>query len=304
MVITKLIGGLGNQMFQYAAGRSLAHRHNTELKLDITNFKNYPDRFYSLNCFNILEEFASPKEIFVFTGIPRNFLQKLITQGRRSFRFAGKALLQGTQEITGDPKVYKEPHFHFDRNFFYQTDNVYLDGYWQSERYFKDIEEIIRNEFTFKIPPLGKNKGVAEQIASCESVSIHVRRGDYVNDLKISEIHGNCGLTYYREAVKKISQMIRAPHFFIFSDEPGWARKNLRLGQPAMFVDHNDTNKSYEDLRLMSQCKHHIIANSSFSWWGAWLHINPEKIVIAPKKWFRSDDKDTKDLIPDSWLRI
>ncbi|MBT9150861.1 MAG: O-antigen biosynthesis glycosyltransferase WbnK [candidate division WS2 bacterium] len=135
-------------------------------------------------------------------------------------------------------------------------------------------------------------------------MSLHIRRGDYVFNLHTNQFHGTCDLDYYFRCVEYLTTKVKNPHFFIFSDEPEWARNNLKLSYPTTLVDHNEADKNYEDLRLMSQCKYHIIANSTFSWWGAWLSQNPEKIVFAPKRWLKSDDYNPKDLMPDKWIKV
>ena len=185
-----------------------------------------------------------------------------------------------------------------------QEGNVYLEGFWHSEKYFKDIENVIRQEFTIRDEPDALNKEMANKIMACEPVSIHIRRGDYVSDKKTNEFHGTCSLEYYNDAIGIITKEIKAPHFFVFSDDPVWVQDNLKLKFSTTYLVYNGAEKAYEDLRLMSLCKHHIIANSSFSWWGAWLSGNPYKIVIAPKKWFNDETIDTSDLIPDEWFRI
>lgn len=291
MVITRLIGGLGNQMFQYAAGRRLAHVLGTELKLDITEFDNYKFRTfrtYSLGNFNIREKFASLEEVAALT-------RPTILE-----RIRAKVLRKPPRP----PQTYiREKHFHFDPEIMRLPDGVYLDGYWQSEKYFADIAEINRREFTVKVPQAGKNKELGEQINSRESVSLHVRRGDYASDPQTNKMHGCCGKDYYLCCVEHVTQLVKNPHFFIFSDDPEWTRDNLKLPYPMTLVEHNVGNKDYEDLRLMSQCKHHIIANSSFSWWGAWLNPRKDKMVLAPKQWFAKRKASTQDLIPAQWLR-
>lgn len=182
-------------------------------------------------------------------------------------------------------------------------DNVYLEGYWQSERYFEDIKEIVQKEFTLKTPLEGLNLILAEEIRTVDAVSMHVRRGDYVTDENVSTMHGVCDLEYYRKAVDKVVQTLKDPCFFVFSDDPEWVADNLKLRHPARYISHN-SSLAHEDLRLMSLCRHHIIANSSFSWWGAWLSTCHEKLVIAPNKWFNNFKVDTSDLIPKAWIRI
>ena len=148
------------------------------------------------------------------------------------------------------------------------------------------------------------NQAASLAIRACESVSVHIRRGDYLSNPAFYRFHGVCAVEYYEAAVGHLAGAVENPCFFLFSDDLDWARRNLRLDYPVTYVDHNGEDKDYEDLRLMSQCKHHIIANSSFSWWAAWLCANPGKIVIAPRKWFNDPNIDTADIIPASWRRI
>jgi hypothetical protein len=294
MIITQLNGGLGNQMFQYAAGRSLAAHHNTELKLDISQFsrvkENTPRQYY-LSSFRIKETFTS-----------REDLHRVRTSSSRL-----NNLYTGVYcALTGKPPVQykKEPHFHFDPGFLTLPDNVYLDGYWQSEKYFQSIENVIKSEFTLKEDPDPPNTLMSEKILGSNAVSIHIRRGDYVTNPVTFVYHGVCTLEYYHRAINCITQKISDPHFYIFSDDPLWVKQNLEVNYPHTYVTHNQDLKDYMDLWLMSLCQHHIIANSSFSWWGAWLCSNPGKIVIAPKRWFSKPDINTQDLIPESWNKL
>ncbi len=279
MIITKLIGGLGNQMFQYAAGRALAYRLNTELKLDKIIFKTYKLHKYELYYFNIKALFASQKGINKFK---KHSLVLFFTKR----------------------KFFKEKHFHFNPEFFKLKGNIYLKGYWPSEKYFKSIESVIRDDFSFKNEPDRKNKKVLEKISKVNSVSIHIRRGDYVLNKKTNAYHGLCPLKYYKKAIQIIKARTKTPTFFVFSDDIKWCKKNIKIDKNITFIDFNNRYKNYEDMRLMSNCKHNIIANSSFSWWGAWLNKNKNKIVIAPKKWFRDPSINTKDLISKLWLRV
>jgi hypothetical protein len=181
--------------------------------------------------------------------------------------------------------------------------NVYLAGYWQSEKYFKEIEDIIRRDFCLKSEPGPENAAMADEIKGVPSVCVHVRRTDYVTDPRTNQHHGTCSPEYYRNAACLVGSQVSNPHFFVFSDEPDWARANLELPVPTTFVTHNGSEKGYEDLRLMALCQHYIIANSSFSWWGAWLG-NSGGIVVAPKRWFNTEGRDTRDLIPAGWARL
>lgn len=292
MIIVRLIGGLGNQMFQYAAARHLAQIHKTVLKMDISDLKTSKKRNYSLWAFNIQENFASPEEIAALKGPAQSIAERLIQRVLRRPAKSKPTLIREKKALHFDPDILKLP------------DGVYLHGSWQNEKYFTDIAEILHREFTVKNPLEGKNRELAEQIDSCQSVSLSIRRGDYVSSRHTSRIHGTCSPDYYRRCVQQLTQSVKNPHFFIFGDDPQWARDNLRLTYPATFVDHNAEDKNFEDLRLLSRCKHNIAANSSFSWWGAWLNQNPGKIVLAPKRWVRRFDCNPEYFIPDKWIKL
>ena len=294
MIVTHLLGGLGNQLFQYAAGRRLAQVRGAELKLDVTGLDN-PDsrtvRHYELAPFNVMQSFPTEGDITKLTRPNSRLLPRLFHRITRK----GERL----------PMSYiKEPHYYFDPRILDLPDGVYLDGYWQSERYFADTTELIRKEVTFRESPSGRNAELAREIAECQAVSLHVRRGDYVTNQVTNQVHGICDLDYYARAVAHIADKVNRPVFFLFSDDPAWVRENIRLDHPARIVDHNDPEHGYEDMRLMSLCRHHIIANSSFSWWGAWLNPLPDKIVVAPERWFNNYDADTRDLCPAGWVRL
>lgn len=297
MIIVKLMGGIGNQMFQYAAARRLAYVHGSPLKLDLSWFSDIvavnTSRGYALDIFAIQEEFAAREEVEALTVRKQGFVECLIA----------KVIWRKPVAV---PSYIREKQFHFDPAILNLSNNVYLDGYWQSEKYFAEIEDIIRKEFTVKTDQAGQNRKLAELIASSDSVSLHIRRGDYVSNPRTNKYHGICDMDYYSRCLEQLTETVKNPHFFIFSDERDWVSDNLKLPCPTTLVDHNGANKGYEDLRLISQCKHHIIANSSFSWWGAWLSDNSGKIVVAPKKWFADEKRNnqTYDLIPEGWTRI
>lgn len=271
MIIVQLIGGLGNQLFQYAMARRISIINNEPIKLNIFPFQQYKLHNYSLKHFNIVENYATIEEI-----------NALFAAGR----------------------VVREPYFHFDPQILNAPGDIYLDGYWQTEKYFKDIEETIRTEFLIKTPAELINLTTANNIMDSNSISLHIRRVDYVTNPAANKIHGVCSMEYYRKAIIKMTSVIHEPHFYIFSDDIKWAQENVNIDYPTTFVSQNGPDKNYEDLRLMSLCKHHIIANSTFSWWGAWLSTNKNKIVIAPNRWFNATDKDTKDVIPENWFAI
>lgn len=292
MIVVRLIGGLGNQLFQYALGRNLAIKNNTELKLDISGFEEYKLHQYGLCHFNIAEVIATEFDIQNFKpakGQLHSWLSGTIS----------KHVLPGHRQ-----KWIVEQGFTYNPNIFKMNGDAYLDGYWQSEKYFIDIAEIIRKEFTVKEGPGGLNQEMLRIIRDTHSVSLHIRRGDYVSDKKTMETHGVLGTDYCTRALDLIKEKITEPYIFVFSDDIHWAKENLATDVPLYFIDHNGPEKNYEDLRLMSNCQHNIIANSSFSWWAAWLNANPEKIVISPQKWFNHSKNETRDLIPDLWLKI
>lgn len=290
MVISHILGGIGNQMFQYAAGRALALANDQQHLLDLSGFSNYRlhHGFELSRVFNVNVERVEPTTVNEMLGWRANRLIKRVLRRPQFVWLRGK-------------RFVVEPHFNYWPEFFNLTGDCYLYGYWQSERYFKSFENIIRRDFTFREPLGALNSELALQIVDTQSVSLHVRRGDYVTNTKNSYI-GVCSLAYYQTAIEYILSVVDNPNFFVFSDDIDWVKANLIIDLPSTFIDHNVNKESYNDMRLMSLCKHHIIANSSFSWWGAWLNPNPDKTVIAPRQWFSG--MDAADLTPSSWLKL
>ncbi len=285
-------------MFQYALGRQLSEMHKTLLKLDLSSFESDDSRKYNLNCFHTQAYPVTREEIEDLQGIYGSF-EKLTLKITRKMGFRSSAL-----RLARQGEVIHEKQFHFDPNVLNAPKDSYLNGYWQSERYFPNVHEILRQEFQFKYSQDLKSRHLSALMSSTDSVAVHIRRGDYVENPTHLNHHGLCSLDYYERSTQSIINKVSDPHFFVFSDEPQWAKENLKLEFPVTIVDHNNDDYSYEDMRLMSQCKHQIIANSSFSWWAAWLNNHPQKIVIAPLKWFNNSPADTRDLIPTSWFRI
>ena len=291
MVIVRLDGGLGNQLFQYAMGRSVAGRHGTTLRLDIERLKRSSLRSYSLHRFKIAAELATQHERTKVSGQGRGWRSVVrILQHRKPY-FKRATVLE-KQQFRYDPNLEELQH------------DVYLVGYWQNPRYFQGIRELLRDELRLKQPLRHPSIDLLEHIQSTRAISLHVRRGDYASDGHIRKIYGICSQAYYARAVAKISQLMPAPHFFVFSDDPDWVRQNLVLDFPTTYVNHNAEGNEHEDFWLMSQCKHHIIANSTFSWWAAWLHDDGHKVVIAPSRWLAVDTYDTGDLIPAHWRQL
>ncbi len=291
MIISRINSGLGNQMFQYAAGRSLAYIHKTVLKLDISDFGKNPqtNRAYSLGVFNIQENFATKQEIARLKINELNPIRRFLPNIADSFGLNNKPTHIRQRNLT--------------TNFLAIPDETYLEGYWQSEKYFKSISAHVRREFTFKFNPTGLNAKLNAEIKSGDSVSMHIRRTDYLTP-RSRKIYYQCPPSYFIDAAKKIAINLKKPRFYVFSDDPQWVRGHIKLKFPTVYVNHNSIDKGYEDLRLMAECKHNIIANSSFSWWGAWLNSHSNKIIIAPKKWSMNPKEDINDIIPLAWVKI
>ena len=287
-VTVRLLGGLGNQLFQYAAARALALRYGAELRLDLSHYEDDGKRRYELGAYPIAARIATPEELAPFgtREPPTGFLGRIM------------------QRLRPPPNVYREAHFHYDEKLAAQRPPVYLDGYWQSERYFADAAAQLRQELSPQAPLEPENARIAAAIDAATAVSLHVRRGDYVTDSHTNAYHGVCSLDYYRAAVALIRQRVPDAHLFVFSDDHDWTRENLALDLPTTYVTANPPDRGFRDMQLMTRCRHHVIANSSFSWWGAWLNPAPDKIVVAPARWFAAGDNDTRDLVPSAWVRL
>mgnify|MGYP003393973417 CR=1 FL=1 len=285
MIIAKIQGGLGNQMFQYAFGRVLALRNHTELKLDATMFEGYIHR-YTMDHLNIKDIYATPAEISSFT--------RYRTHNTR----LGRWLLN---PLFADKKRYViEPAFTFVPEMLNLKEPCMVDGYWQSEKYFLEIENLLRKEFTLR-EPLGKySQEIAAKISSTEHpVFLHIRRGDFAHHPTYSKIHGVCPPEYYEAAKGIIKEKVGSPTYFVFSDDIDWARENIKTDFPTEYIGQGP-DKNYEDMELMRLCEHRILANSTFGWWGAWLSDTYRTgITIAPKQW--NIKLNTKDLLPTHW---
>lgn len=274
-----LSGGLGNQMFQYALYLALkAKGRNVKLDTSLYFYVKMHNGYELVRCFGIDDPIVKGNSLYIF------FLRFML-----KFK-PNKCLFVDTGNYNA--KVFS-------------TNFNYISGYWQSEKYFKPIEDLVRNAFVFQCIDTN-NLSLAEEIRSMNSISLHLRRGDYIGNSIYTD---ECNESYYEDAIKKLFD--RLPNkenvqFYVFSDDKAFADVFIgKLNYPVKLIDYNKGADSYKDMYLMSQCKHNIIANSSFSWWGAWLNNNPEKIVIAPKKWFNVDNEDSyKDIVPESWIKI
>ena len=305
MIIVELKGGLGNQMFQYALARVLAHKNNTQLLIDISAY-SYPDgydtnsidvRLYELDVFNVYGQTTTDK--------PQKKLIKI--RKEQKLRKAASFCLCKFMNIFSDssmPMIYERKDVGFDSSLLDLPDNIFLRGYFPSFKYFDRNRDIIKKDFTFAAPPNKANQNMIDVITSVNSVSMHIRRGDYITNQRTTDKFGLCDLSYYKKAMDYISQKVESPCFFVFSNDPQWVKDNIKTDNPVTYITHNKGQKGFEDLRLISNCKHNIIANSSFSWWGAWLNDNPKKIVIAPSPVFDKLLIDDDDFIPGEWVRI
>lgn len=277
-------------MFQYAAGRALALAHGVTLRLDTSDFAGY-ERHQG---FQLAQAFAAS-----FT--PASAAEVARTLGWQRSALARRIVSLPVLERLRNKNLLVEPHFHYWDGLRYAAGHCYLRGYWQSEKYFLHHAGTLRADFAFRSPPIGANAPLAERMRRENAVSLHVRRGDYVSHRATAALHGALPPAYYEAAVAHILDRVPNPVFYVFSDDIPWVKKHLRLAAPTYFVEHN--RQAFDDLQLMSLCRHHVIANSSFSWWGAWLNQDPEKIVVAPRQWF-AQPRRVDDLLPASWVKL
>ena len=296
-IIVQLAGGLGNQMFQYAAARAVSHRLQLPLKLDISRLQKSKTRTYQLHHFSIIEDFATEKDLQMYSSIEEK--SGLIISAIKKVKHH---LLPWYKQ-----SVIEQRGYHYHEDFHRIKKSCYLKGYWQSENYFKMIEHLIRDDFRIKKETDAQNRELINQISGTESVSVHIRRGDYVENPVTKKNHGILGLTYYERAAEYISKKVDNPAFFIFSDDTEWVKQHFRPTFLYTVINHNRAEDVHEDLRLMSCCKHHIIANSTFSWWGAWLSGNENKQITAPVNWFTDQVMKSRGelyIIPESWKQL
>lgn len=281
-VISRLFGGAGNQLFQYAAGRALADHLGCDLALD--------DRYIASNP--------------VWSGCFDHFAKARFIRGAQMPPAKSDGWLRyGLWRHFGRaPRFHRERRLGFDPGFFDLRPGTYLHGYWQSERYFGSIADRLRHDLSFTTPLDGANAEMAARIAGSDCpVALHVRRGDYV----AAGAYAACSPIYYRKGVAEIASRLGiAPTCFVFSNDPDWARDNLDLGAQTVIVDINDETTGHFDMHLQSLCAHNVIANSTFSWWAAWLNQSPEKLVVAPREWFAAKTLANPDICPHHWIRI
>lgn len=274
MIIVRLEGGLGNQMFQYAAGRRLAIQFNTQLAVDISAYLDrsntyFTPRSYELNIFNLPIVPITQNQLQKYFIYPKNIFERIVGRTIRAFdRF----------------NVVYESNAYYNSDILRAGGNCFLIGYWQDEKYFSGIRSTLLQDFTFPYAQDPQVSPILQEIRSTNSIGIHVRRGDYVDHPIFASRYYECTPDYYSEAISWIVQRVSGTRIFFFSDEPEWIRNNFNFISDYKIIHFEEPGL---DMYLMSQCKHNIIANSSYSWWAAYLNPNREKIVIAPKQWFK-----------------
>jgi hypothetical protein len=289
LIIVKLYGGLGNQMFQYAFGKSFSIRYGIPLKLDISSLFEY--RKYEMDIFNLDTDIATKEDMLLFDRRNLSLGKRVLFKIKHCFL---KPLYisekEGLELFIFPKKVSK---------------NVLISGYWQSEYFFKNIESDIRRDLLFPDITTESNMTFCSLIKQTNSVSLHIRRGDYLWNHN-NNVHGVLPLKYYHQAIEYIIEKVFNPIFFIFSDDADWVKENLDINGSFYIISGNKNKLAYIDMQLMSYCKHNIIANSSFSWWGAWLNDYSDKIVIAPSQWFSHPFKNSlqKNIVPKEWISL
>lgn len=265
-------------MFQYAAGRTLALRHDVLLYLDKGSYEPRQAAMYGLDGLRV-RALPATADMIPRPGFLGKVFNRLAPASMRS--------------------VFREAHFHFDPAFFSVKPPVYLKGYWQSWKYFEPVEDVIREDFAFSIGFDEKIREKAERLRNSNSVAMHFRRGDYTSSAAAT-YHGICGPEYYQRAAERYP----GATFYIFTNDPTWVKDNLPGGIDYEILSGSLSSTQYEDLFLMSSCRHQIIANSSYSWWAAWLNRHEGKRVTAPRRWFLAEGLSADDLVPESWERI
>lgn len=301
-----LMGGLGNQLFQYAFGRRLALANHARLYLDASGYaaNTGPEparglRACGLSHFNIAGTFIEiPLDQTGLRPSLERKWRKILPAVRRCADLT-KPYYRRREIVEPKSNYARFDQRVYDRIF---TGSISVRGFWQSERYFADIEAVLRPELTLRHDLQGRNAELADKIFSTDSVAVHVRHGD--NATTVAPTLGVLARSYFETAVQAISRAVPAPEFFVFSDDIPWAKDFLALSLPTAFVEGNGPTDAHEDLRLMSFCKHHIIANSTFGWWGAWLGRKDGQIVYAPRRYYQNIDRPNPDLYPAAWRLI
>lgn len=303
MIITRLTGGLGNQMFQYAAGLALAERRRTVLKLNVSWFREYAEyeahNRYALSCFNITEQFATEDEIEQCRAPRLTRTERWGVSVARALRLHGHV-----RRNTREDRWHIPPSFAHYPEFTALHDGTGLDGMFQSEKFFAPVADLLRLHFSFRYPPQPAVAETATRIRSGPSAAVHFRRGDYTRNAAFSREMGVVGLDYYHRAVRLLRERSPDATLYIFSDDIESVAREFKPDGPHEFVRCVQPWHAYDKIRLMSLCDHLAIANSTFSWWAAWLNPSPDKLVIAPDPWFSNSPHDQRDIVPATWTRL
>jgi len=287
MIIVRFNGGIGNQMFQYALAKRLALKFGVDIYADLQDYKTNHGHPFGLELFGFNLPSSNKKDLALFDSFNNNNIAFRI---KRLFL---KPVLIKEQKFTYDSQVLEKA-----------SKYSYLDGYWQSEKYFIEVRKDLIKDFEFIHEPSSETKNILEVIKNTNSVAVHFRRGDYVTNPSTLKFHGICSRDYYHRSFVHMNKSIEKPNYFVFSDDIEWVKNNLNISGNINYIEHTNVQSSWEDLLMMKNCKHNIIANSTFSWWGAWLGDQDGRIVIAPNKWFANKEIDDSDIVPDRWLRF
>ena len=289
MNIVQIHSGLGNQMFQYAFYLALKHRR-PDTKIDASVYQHRPSHNgYELErIFTIHPDHATTADRDQLADVSKDLFSVI----RRALGW--KKHTTGQVVLEPDPAKGWCPEM-------LHVENSYLLGYWQSEHYFEEVADQVRQAFHFRLPLPPADEALAQQIQSTRSVSVHVRRGDYLKKRRVED-YNVCSENYYRRAIKAIQAQVKQPVFYVFSDDPDWCKAQAFFPSDTIFVSGHEGPDAYLDMQLMSLCRHHIIANSSFSWWGAWLGQDQDTVTIAPNTWFRN--RPRPDILPSNWMTI
>lgn len=288
MIIVKISGGLGNQLFQYSFGKYMGLRLGAEVRYDFRTVMNRPgftDRDFGLSAFDIDPEAATGDEIMRLRRFTGRFSERIWRKAVEKMPFLSRSYMVESLEVPAPA----------------ESNECYYDGYWQHYRYAEKAAIRFRDEVTKSIECGADTGGLAARIKSTESVSIHIRRGDYISNPANVKLYAECSAAYYERAAGFMEGQCNDPAWYVFSDDIEWARNTLS-GRNCIFIEGNN---AVTDMFLMSCCRHNIIANSTFSWWAAWLNRNPGKIIVAPQHWYNGKlNEVTRELIPEEWIRL